>query len=328
MRRQYGKTSTVITLLLITLFWGWLIWFGPWLTLKSHVESGVMVAKQWLSFHRPPPAALPAVVASAPDPETCDVSVPPHGAVNRLNVSNGAKLPAAVHLVNTLGVMALVRLAEEAGASYDVFLYPQQSTMVSLPLGNYTMEVEVGTAWCNLDQGFEDGELVASVDTLQLQREKAASIKLSAFGHQMQDVMISVSQSMGNVMHSNANMIEGQGELVLYRGQHGHYFIDGTINQMPVRFLVDTGASFVAISESFARRAGITECQHAKSQTANGVVDICMATARELRIGPFKLNNVTVDYSKGMSEDAFLLGMGVIGQFKVEQQGDVMKLKH
>lgn len=309
------------------LFWSWLIWFGPWGKLKSHVESRYKVAKQWLSSYTVPKTPPPPVVASEPDTEVCDAVVPPHGAVNRVNVGSGAKLPSAVHLVNTLGVMALVRLAEEAGASYDVFLYPQQSTMVSLPLGNYTMEVEVGTAWCNLNQGFEDGELVGNVDTLQLQREKATNIKLSAFGQQMQEVMISVTQSLGNVMLSDANMIEGQGELVLYRGQHGHYFADGTINQMPARFLVDTGASFVAISENFARRAGITECQRAKSQTANGVVDICMATARELRIGPFKLNNVTVDYSKGMSEDAFLLGMGVIGQFKVEQQGDVMKLK-
>lgn len=327
MRGQHGKISTVITLLLIGLFWAWLFWVGPWIKLKNHVENGYSGAKQWFSFHTAPKALPVPVVISEPDTETCDATLPVHGAVNRQNVGSGAKLPSAVYLVNALGLMAMVRLVEETGASYDVFLYPQQSTIVSLPLGDYTMEVEVGTAWCNMYQGFEDGALVASEDTLHLQREKAASIKLSAFGNQMQDVMISVSQSMGNVINNNANAIEGHGELVLYRGQHGHYFLDGTINQMPARFLVDTGASYVAISEGFARQAGITECQRGKSQTANGVVDICIATARELRIGPFKLNNVTVDYSKGMSDDAFLLGMGVIGQFKVEQQGDVMKLK-
>lgn len=314
---------------MIALFWSWLIWYGPWLKLNDRAESAFAHAKQWFfSYTAPQPVPAPVVVDAEPDTGSCDASVPPHGAVNRLNVSNAAKLPSALYLVNTLGMMALVRLAEEEGASYDVFLYPQQSTMVSLPLGDYTMEVEVGSAWCNLELGFEDGELVGNVDTIHLQREKATTIKLSSFGQQIQDVMVSVSQSMGNLTNGNANMIEGRGELVLYRGQHGHYFTDGTINQIPARFLVDTGASFVAISESFARRAGITECQPAKAQTANGIVSICLATARELQIGPFKLNNVTVDYGKGMSDDAFLLGMGVIGQFKVEQQGDVMKLRH
>jgi predicted aspartyl protease len=56
------------------------------------------------------------------------------------------------------------------------------------------------------------------------------------------------------------------------------------------------------------------------------MTEVCIATAKELTIGQFKLNNVEINYGKGMSDDLFLLGMNVIGLFKMEQQGDVMKL--
>jgi predicted aspartyl protease len=60
--------------------------------------------------------------------------------------------------------------------------------------------------------------------------------------------------------------------------------------------------------------------------TANGLADICIANAKELTLGQFTLKNVEINYGKGMSDDVFLLGMNVIGLFKLEQQGDVMRL--
>ena len=46
-------------------------------------------------------------------------------------------------------------------------------------------------------------------------------------------------------------------QLSIAKGQGGHYWIAGSINGQPVQFLVDTGATSVAINENQARRLGI-----------------------------------------------------------------------
>jgi len=94
---------------------------------------------------------------------------------------------------------------------------------------------------------------------------------------------------------------------------------------VPAHFLVDTGATFVSVPAAFAAHAGIHDCERSRTNTANGVVDVCLGTARELTLGQFRLKNVRVSYHQGLG-DTFLLGMNVIGQFHMEQQGDVMRL--
>jgi aspartyl protease family protein len=113
--------------------------------------------------------------------------------------------------------------------------------------------------------------------------------------------------------------------LNLQRVVGGHYAVEGSINQVPINFMVDTGATITAVSSDFAKHAGVTDCEPYKTQTANGVVNVCLGTAREMTIGQFRLKNVKVSYSNGLG-NTFLLGMNVIGQFRMEQQGDVMRL--
>jgi aspartyl protease family protein len=50
---------------------------------------------------------------------------------------------------------------------------------------------------------------------------------------------------------------EGARELVLRRNPSGHYIAKGRINGHPVSFLVDTGATDVAVPEGLARRIGL-----------------------------------------------------------------------
>lgn len=144
------------------------------------------------------------------------------------------------------------------------------------------------------------------------------------FGNSPADIILSFTNSLG--MLSNGQQIQGTGSLILDRMAGGHYAVKGTINQLPVHFLVDTGATHVAVPESFAKRAGITECRPSLSSTANGVVKGCLAQVDELTIGQFTIKNITVGYNKGMPNDTFLLGMSVISLFKMEHSGDVMKL--
>ena len=66
----------------------------------------------------------------------------------------------------------------------------------------------------------------------------------------------------------------GGSEIVLTAGQGGHFFTLGSINGRSVNFVVDTGATLVAMSVGEARRIGL-KYEHGEpgySSTANGVV--------------------------------------------------------
>jgi len=67
-------------------------------------------------------------------------------------------------------------------------------------------------------------------------------------------------------------VLTAPGELQVPRDADGHFHILGSINGVPVRFLVDTGASLVTVSESFARRAGLQGGTPIVFQTANGAL--------------------------------------------------------
>jgi aspartyl protease family protein len=50
----------------------------------------------------------------------------------------------------------------------------------------------------------------------------------------------------------------GLKEMVVQRQPNGHFYVDGTVNGQPVRFLVDTGATTVALTTEDASRAGLS----------------------------------------------------------------------
>jgi len=110
----------------------------------------------------------------------------------------------------------------------------------------------------------------------------------------------------------------------LHPKANGNYFVSGTINNHPVEFLIDTGASFLALSKQNAAIYNITGCAHGTTTTANGIIEICIATAAQITIGKFQLNNVTITILPNLSNP--LLGMNVLKQFKIEQTNNLMRI--
>ncbi|MGE5268725.1 MAG: TIGR02281 family clan AA aspartic protease [Thiohalocapsa sp.] len=75
----------------------------------------------------------------------------------------------------------------------------------------------------------------------------------------------------------------------------GHVIVDGAVNGAPVRFLVDTGASVVALTLQDAAAAGISrnDLNYTLAfRTANGVARAAPVTLRELRIGQLVIPDV------------------------------------
>jgi clan AA aspartic protease (TIGR02281 family) len=111
---------------------------------------------------------------------------------------------------------------------------------------------------------------------------------------------------------------------VLDRTLDGHYYLSGRINGREVAFMVDTGASTVAIGDALARRLDLGPCRSRQYSTAAGTVSGCEAVATEVEVAGLRLRDVPVAVLPG--GDNILLGMNVLRHFRIEQQGGQMRL--
>lgn len=105
---------------------------------------------------------------------------------------------------------------------------------------------------------------------------------------------------------------------------NGHYLVAGSVNNQPLNFLIDSGASMVAIPGSMANAAGLHCEQLGRVQTANGSAVACKTVINKLTIGKFVLHNVEAIVAPNLSQP--LLGMNVLSRFNVEQHNGQMSL--
>ncbi|MBN9433377.1 MAG: TIGR02281 family clan AA aspartic protease [Bosea sp.] len=114
-----------------------------------------------------------------------------------------------------------------------------------------------------------------------------------------------------------------RGPVVLEADGSGHYMADGSINGRPVRFVVDTGATRVALSAETARRIGLAVDKSAftaATRTANGTVAAAPIRLAEVRIGGARIADVDALVLPEGALDVDLLGMSFLsrlGGFRV-----------
>ena len=109
----------------------------------------------------------------------------------------------------------------------------------------------------------------------------------------------------------------------------GHFVTTGQINGHSVRFLVDTGATFISFSSGEAKRLGIDylKGQRAAVSTANGVVRSYKVKLDEVRLGNVTLNNVDGMVHADDSLPIVLLGMSFLNRMEMKNDGGTMTLK-
>lgn len=113
----------------------------------------------------------------------------------------------------------------------------------------------------------------------------------------------------------------------LYRRNDGHYHAEAYVNGRPIKTLVDTGASLVALSYEDARAAGISVSDadfRFFSQTANGRARYAAVTLDNVRIGDVVLNNVQASVSEPGRLNVTLLGMSFLGRVRTQMQDGVL----
>ncbi|WP_419419161.1 retropepsin-like aspartic protease family protein [Legionella sp. D16C41] len=117
------------------------------------------------------------------------------------------------------------------------------------------------------------------------------------------------------------------GTLTINRNSNGHYQVAGTINDFKVDFIIDTGATLVAIPKSIADRLKLTGHYPILLQTANGNVSGLLTRIEKITFANFKLYNVKAVIMPSNDDSLVLLGMNVLSQFNIAQQDNQLTIK-
>ncbi len=119
-------------------------------------------------------------------------------------------------------------------------------------------------------------------------------------------------------------------EVQVWRNTSGMYTTVGSINGLPVSFLVDTGATQVAMNAAQARRLGIdyrVTGSPAEVTTASGVERAWMVSLDSVKVGELEVRNVQAVVLDGAQPQTTLLGMSYLGRMKIINDGQLMTLQ-
>lgn len=114
---------------------------------------------------------------------------------------------------------------------------------------------------------------------------------------------------------------DGRAMVVLERGRSGHYLADGEINGRPVVYLIDTGATDVAMGEKTARAMGVEFGPRIRVMTAAGPARAWATRLDRVSLGGLHLNNVRATITPGLGDEV-LLGMSFLKHFSLRQEDD------
>lgn len=108
----------------------------------------------------------------------------------------------------------------------------------------------------------------------------------------------------------------------------GHFSTLGSINGHTVRFLVDTGATTIALSTSEARRMDIDyqKGERSVSSTANGLVPVYKVMLHNVKVGDISLNMVEGTVIEGAGLPVALLGMTFLSRVEMHRENSVLTL--
>jgi len=120
---------------------------------------------------------------------------------------------------------------------------------------------------------------------------------------------------------------ELQREITLTRNAYGHYVSSGTINSEDVVFLLDTGATQIAIPERVANRLGLVKQRATMIKTANGDTRAYQTHLNSVAIGDIRLYDLRATILENMSGDEILLGMNFLKHFEIVQKGKMLTIR-
>lgn len=134
--------------------------------------------------------------------------------------------------------------------------------------------------------------------------------------------------SMGQAASIGGGLVSSNPSVTLYADAQGHFLSECKINGVPLRFLLDTGATTVALNSGDAKFAKIDykRGEPVQVSTANGVVTAYRVTIASLQIGGITLSQVQGNVLEGGSPSVVLLGMSALNRLDMKRQDITMTL--
>ncbi|HEV7803979.1 MAG TPA: TIGR02281 family clan AA aspartic protease [Burkholderiales bacterium] len=126
---------------------------------------------------------------------------------------------------------------------------------------------------------------------------------------------------------NRAPQVTGAGEIVLKRDRAGHFTAGGTINGHPVHFLLDTGATQVAIPAALAERLGLKRGMPIPLMTAAGPARGYATRLESVQLATLELKDAKAIITEGLDADTVLLGMNFLRQLEIVQRRDELILR-
>ena len=124
-------------------------------------------------------------------------------------------------------------------------------------------------------------------------------------------------------------VVRDDGRIEIPRAPDGHFYTTLDINDTPIRFMADTGATAMVLTQADAARIGIDPASldyDGEAMTANGVVRTARVRLPQVAFGAHLDENFPAYVNEGQL-DGSLLGMEYLSAFRIEIDGPKMILR-
>ena len=127
---------------------------------------------------------------------------------------------------------------------------------------------------------------------------------------------------------ASAGAVRERPKIILTADSRGHFVTTGQMNGATTTFLVDTGATTIAMSTVEAKRLGISYIngRHGVSNTANGQVMYYSIKLDTVKIGAVTLHQVDAAVIDGDGMNVTLLGMSFLNRLEMNRAGSTLTL--
>jgi len=135
---------------------------------------------------------------------------------------------------------------------------------------------------------------------------------IDAKEHQLQSI-----NSISNPLFNMAKL----SMIIPYIEEDGAMVVTGSINSISMRFIVDTGATLVAVPLSLARQAGLLDLTSTSvsTQTANGTIEVQKVKIKSIKVSKAEQADIEATIQNVSEKDSNLglLGMSFFNNYKM-----------
>jgi aspartyl protease family protein len=128
--------------------------------------------------------------------------------------------------------------------------------------------------------------------------------------------------------HRTTDAVPSRSKAMLAADSRGHFYVDASVNRLPVRFVLDTGATLISLPQREADRLGLDYRggRRAVTRTANGPATVYLVKLNTIKVGDIEVHNIDALVHEGEGLDQALLGMSFLNRVDMQREGATMTL--